>query len=309
MSARVLGLAAAVIASGSSLKAEVSVEPAEKSIRIEVNGSLFTEYHFGDVERPYFYPVIGPGGAPMTRNYPITEATEGEAEDHPHHTGLWFTHGDVNGRDFWHDNPIKHSRLIEYTSGTDEGGFTVENDWIGDDGAAIATDRRVFTVVDRGDDEAPLAQYRITITAGAEDVTFGDTKEGSMAIRLAATMRLKGEVGQGHIVNSSGDRDGDTWGKRAAWCDYYGPVNGETVGVAIFDHPDNPRHPTWWHVRDYGLFAANPFGISYFDDKPRGTGDLSLPAGESVTWTYGFYFHEGTTEEAEVGAIYDGWAH
>lgn len=121
-----------------------------------------------------------------------------------------------------------------------------------------------------------------------------------MAIRLAPTMRLKGEVGQGHIVNSEGVRDGATWGKRAAWCDYYGPVEGQVVGVAIFDHPSNPRHPTWWHVRDYGLYAANPFGIHDFEKKERGAGNLTIPAGESVTFKWRFYFHRGNEIEGKV---------
>ena len=83
-----------------------------------------------------------------------------------------------------------------------------------------------------------------------------------MAVRLNEVMRLTHgkAAGTGHIVQSTGVRDGATWGKRAEWCDYYGPVEGQVVGIAIFDHPSNPAHPTWWHVRDYGLFAANPFG-------------------------------------------------
>jgi hypothetical protein len=76
----------------------------------------------------------------------------------------------------------------------------------------------------------------------------------------------------------------DTWGKQAPWCDYSGPVDGKTLGVAIFDHPSNPRHPTWWHVRDYGLFAANPFGVHDFEKKPQGTGDLKVEAGKSITF-------------------------
>ncbi|HPY50992.1 MAG TPA: PmoA family protein, partial [Sedimentisphaerales bacterium] len=95
-------------------------------------------------------------------------------------------------------------------------------------------------------------------------------------------------------------RDGDTWAKRAAWCDYYGPVNGEVVGVAVFDHPSNPRHPTWWHVRDYGLYAANPFGIHDFEKKPAGTGNLTIPAGQSVTFKWRFYFHKGNEIEGKV---------
>ena len=105
-------------------------------------------------------------------------------------------------------------------------------------------------------------------------------------------------------MQSTGVRDADTWGKRAAWTDYSGLVNGKIVGVAIFDHPDNPRHPTWWHVRDYGLFAANPFGVHDFEKKPEGTGNLTIPAGESVTFRYRIYMHEGDEKQGDVAIQY-----
>ena len=125
-----------------------------------------------------------------------------------------------------------------------------------------------------------------------------------MAMRLAETMRLKGKVGRGHIVNSLGVTDGDTWGKRASWCDYYGLVDGKTIGVAIFDHPANPRHPTWWHVRDYGLFAANPFGVHDFESKPPQTGAMAIPAGKSLTFRYRVYIHFGDEKAGRVAERY-----
>ena len=125
-----------------------------------------------------------------------------------------------------------------------------------------------------------------------------------MAIRRAPTLRLKGAVGQGRIVNSEGVRDKATWGKRAAWVDYYGPLEGHTVGVAVFDHPKNPKHPTWWHVRDYGLFAANPWGIHHFEGAPKGTGDMKLAKGETITLRYRIYFHAGDPDQAKVAEQY-----
>ena len=126
-----------------------------------------------------------------------------------------------------------------------------------------------------------------------------------MAVRLAETMRLKGKVGHGHIVNSKGVRDEKTWGQRAEWCDYYGPVDGKTVGLAIFDHPQNPRHPTWWHVRDYGLFAANPFGQHDFESLPdKAAGNLTVAAGKSISFHYRFYLHEGDEQQAKVAEKY-----
>ncbi len=109
-------------------------------------------------------------------------------------------------------------------------------------------------------------------------------------------------------MNSEGVRDGATWGKRAAWCDYYGPVNGKIVGVAIFDHPQNPRHPTWWHVRDYGLFAANPFGLHDFENKPAGAGKFTVAAGTSVIFRYRLYIHQGEEKEAKVAEHYREYA-
>jgi hypothetical protein len=147
--------------------------------------------------------------------------------------------------------------------------------------------------------------FAITLFASNGPLTLGDTKEGTMAVRLAETMPLRGPAGSGHIVNSAGARDDATWGKRADWCDYYGPVEGRTVGLAIFDHPENPRHPTWWHVRDYGLFAANPFGRHDFEKLPNKTaGDLTVPAGQSVTFRYRFYLHEGNEQQANVAEKY-----
>ena len=85
-------------------------------------------------------------------------------------------------------------------------------------------------------------------------------------------------------------------------------MDEKVVGVAIFDHPSNPRHPTWWHARDYGLVAANPFGIHDFEKKPGGTGDLKIPAGEQRTWKYRFIFHEGGPEKAKVAELYEKFA-
>ena len=131
-----------------------------------------------------------------------------------------------------------------------------------------------------------------------------------MAIRINEALRLthgKGKPGTGRIVLSTGVQDGETWGKAAAWCDYHGPLDGKVVGIALFDHPSNPRHPTWWHVRDYGLFAANPFGAHEFEKKPAGTGDLTIPAGKSLTFKYRFYLHEGDEKQAKVAERYDAY--
>ena len=287
----------------------VRIDRAGETLKVAIDGEPFTEYHFTNAPRPYFYPVIGPTGEPVIRHWPMKEA-ENETRDHPHHRSLWFAHGDVNGHDFWGESEghgaIVHDEFLEIASGPNIGVIRSRNRWVADNGDVVCTDTRVHRFYRRP--EGRMMDFEVTIHASHGDVVLGDTKEGSMAIRLAPTMRLKGEVGAGHIVNSEGVRDGETWGKRAAWCDYYGPVKGETVGVAIFDHPKNPRHPTRWHVRDYGLFAANPFGVHYFENKPKGAGDLTIPAGESLTFRYRLFFHRGDEREARVAERYAEYA-
>jgi len=289
---------------------QISEQPDR--LRVEVDGQLFTEYRFKDVPRPYFYPLIGPGGEAMTRNWPM-KTTPNEEHDHPHHRSLWFTHGSVNGHDFWSEEKdfgkIVHDGFTEVASGKDSGVIRSRNKWAAADGKMVCTDDRTFRVYAPRRAGEQIFDYEITLHASEGELRFGDTKEGTMGVRLAETMRLKGKVGHGHIVNSAGQRDDDTWGKRADWCDYYGPVDGKTVGIAIFDHPHNPRHPTWWHVRDYGLFAANPFGQHDFEKlSDKKAGDLVVPAGQSITFRYRFYLHQGDESEAQVARRYKEYA-
>jgi len=287
----------------------VKITKQEKTLRVDINGKLFTEYCFKDVPRPYFYPVIGPTGVPIIRHWPMKEGKD-EAQDHVHHRSLWFTHGEINGHDFWGEGgksgKIVHDKFLKVTYGRDIGVIQANNKYVARDGQVICTDTRTHRFYNRPDGQ--LMDFEITIHASQGKVVMGDTKEGSMAIRVAPWLRLKGKVGKGHILNSEGHRDGQTWGKRAAWCDYYGPEKDQIVGVAIFDHPQNPKHPTWWHVRDYGLFAANPFGVHNFENKPKGVGDITIPAGESLTFKYRFYFHKGDTNQAKVAEHYREYA-
>jgi hypothetical protein len=309
-------LSAVLIGTGCAglTKEGVVVRQSGDRVRIEIERELFSEYRYQGVSRPFLYPVIGPGGMRMTRNWPMEEA-EGEAQDHPHHKSLWYSHGAVNGHDFWSESQnagrTVHVEFLELSSGREVGVIRSRNRLIAKDGTVVGTDERTLRVYNRTDHR--MFDFEVTLRASHGELTFGDTKEGTMAVRLAETMRLtpneanRGRAG-GHIVTSEGVRDGQTWGKRAAWVDYHGPVEGGIAGVAIFDHPKNPRHPTWWHVRDYGLFAANPFGIHDFEKQPAGTGDLRVPAGESVTFRYRFYIHRGDEREADVARHYEDYA-
>ncbi len=287
----------------------VTVRDGDGKVRVEINSHLFTQYFYRDVPRPYCYPLLGPDSLPMTRQWP-QEEKEGEEHDHKHHRSFWFAHGAVNGQDLWSEEPksgkTRHEGFLKLESGPRAGIIQSTNTWVAEDGTPLCTDTRKLTVYNRLPER--VFDFEITLYASHGDLTLGDTKEGTMALRLAETMRLKGKVGKGHIISSAGARDGATWGARADWVDYHGPVENQEVGAAMFDHPGNPRHPTWWHVRDYGLFAANPFGLHDFEKKPAHSGDYLVPAGQSVTFRYRVVLHHGDEKEGRIAEEYSRFA-
>lgn len=303
----------AAVGGGGDGAAGVRLYETNDVIRVELDGKLFTEYHFRDVTKPFLYPVLSAAGDHYSRRWPV-ETVPDEEHDHPHHKGLWWAHGAANGLDFWSDEPnagkTVHQSFAALTSGKDVGLLTSRNRWVAKDGKVVASDERTMRFHRPAGDERIL-DFEITVFASNGDLVLGDTKEGSMALRVAETMRVaqpKGRPGAGHMLNSAGVKDAAVWGKHAEWCDYFGPVNGHTLGVAIFDHPSNPRHPSTWHARDYGLFAVNPFGWHDFEGKPKGAGDMKIPAGQSVTFKYRFYFHPGDTAAGRVAERYAEYA-
>ena len=299
---------------------EAKLTRSDDRVRVEIGGKLFTEYIFKGAPRPYLYPVIAADGTEMMRHFPMKKGVPGEVEDHPHHRSLWFTHGAVNGVDFWAENNPQKGKIIsdavEHSTKDGVGTIRAHNRWVGPDGVVHVTDDT--TIRFRGTADARYLDYEVTLKAPADKpVVFGDTKEGSMAIRLPLWMtpshsqgKGKKHEGKGTIVNDSGQKNDETWGKRSTWVDYYAPKDGKVYGVAMFDHPSNPQHPTWWHVRSYALFAANPFGKHDFENlKTQPTaGDLTIPAGGSVTFRWRFFFHPGDEKSGRVAERYKEYA-
>ena len=130
-------------------------------------------------------------------------------------------------------------------------------------------------------------------------------KDAGLNVRVPTSMSLTD--GKGHIINSVGDRDGNTWSKAANWVDYHGPVDGEHLGVAFLNHPSSFRHPTRWHVRDYGLFTANAFGPHSLDSSAE-SGTFTLKDGENVQLRHRMIFHEGDAEAAGIADAYKAYA-
>ena len=289
--------------------AALTVWEEGQDVVIASHGEAFATVHTDAEPRPYVWPLVAPGGVEVTRNHPMG-SREGEQHDHPHHQSLWFAHGDVNGFDFWHGRDRRERIVLEATETRYLAAGVVEvassYRWQVDDGDVVLRERRVLRFEDRGDHRTVDAT--ITLQASDGDVTFGDTKEGTFALRLHPALRVEGEVATGALTNSEGDAGKAAWGKRARWLHDQGPVDGEPVGVAIFDHPENLRHPTWWHARTYGLVAANPFGVHDFERKPDGAGDLVLAQGEALTLRYRVVVHRGAWAAERVEQAWRRWA-
>jgi len=288
---------------------DISIVRENGKLIIRAGDDLFTQYIYKDEKRskPVLYPVIGPLETPLTRKYPLEEKSEGEESDHPHHASLWYTHGDVNGVDFWaigkNKGKIIHQEFLEIKGNS----FTSSNFWKDGEGKTICQDQRTLSFYEFDQNERAI-DIEITLMATVEDLVLGDTKEGSMGIRMAPEFRLRGKVARGSCLNSEGIVGKSIWGKRASWVSYWAKFDKQNMAISIFDHPSNPRHPTWWHARDYGLVAANPFGQHDFERKPKGTGDMKLSLGEKVSFKYGFLFHLGDPLDSNVAQKYLEWS-
>lgn len=286
--------------------AEITVDKSDNGAVVKIDGQRFTEYVAKSGTKPILWPVIGPTGKAMTRSWPMNaDAPPSEKRDHPHHRSFWFTHGEVNGVDFWSEGKnagrIVHREFARLASQPTPTIIAI-NDWQDRDGKKVCEERQTITF--GADDGRRWIDFTTAVTASEGPLTFGDTKEGSFGVRVAGTMKVDAKQG-GKIVNSEGQTDGGAWGKPAAWVDYHGPVEGETLGIAILDHPSNFRHPTPWHVRTYGLFAANPFGLHDFAGGDKNVdGKHAIAQGETLTLRYRVVLHKGDEKEGRVAEAF-----
>jgi len=280
-------------------------DDGKETVDFFINEQLFTTYHYsGKVVRPYLNPVIGPEGKSVVRK----PASSGNPEkfDHIHHRGIWVAHGDVNGTDNWSEEEghggTVCKKFLEITSGPVFGKLHSLNDWVNNKGKKILEEERIITVYNLPE-HARIIDHKIILRASEGEVVFKDTKEsGLLSVRVAPSMEVRNT---GKFENSYGGvNEEECWGKRANWCDYYGKVDNVLVGVSIFDHLDNLRYPTWWHIRNYGLMTANFFGLSDFYGDKKISGTYILPAYQELKLYYRIYIHSGDTQTAKVREKY-----
>ncbi len=286
--------------------AEAMTIKEEKPGVLSINSPsrMITQYHTGsDLKehiKPYLYPLMS-HGVSMTRGYPM-DKHEGEATDHPHHTGVYFAYGEVNKKDYWSKVPIEHKKFIARSGGPVYAHIVAENNW-GPDLAEVQ-DIRTY---DAGEDV--VMDWEMTLTAANGPVELTKTKEGGFGLRVTTaltsvdpgkTRDKQKDRGEGQMVDALGNKGEPAIREHAAsWADNFGVVNGKPVGVAIMNHPTSWRYPTNWHVRAYGLFCANPWMVQ---------GDQHMNKGDSFTLKFRLYVHGGDPTAGKVAEVYNGYA-
>ena len=313
---------------------QLTENKAGKRVDVTVDGKPFTSYIYPDeVKKPVLYPIRTSEGTLITRGWPL-EPRPGERVDHPHHVGLWFNYGDVNGHDFWnnsndtggHKGPfgtIRHRSVDKMTSGNDRAELQVTSEWQKPDGTPLLqeTTRYIFS----GEGKARIIDRITTLKALQEDVLFRDNKEGLLALRVArelehfstqpelftdasgkatAVPKMNNDGVTGRYESSEGLSGDSVWGTRARWVNLNGKIVQEPVSVVIMDNPQNTGFPTYWHARGYGLFGANSLGQKAMSNGAEEL-NFKLPAGESVTFRHRVLVHSGSNLSAtEADAAY-----
>lgn len=295
---------------------ELREEPGARRVDVTVDGKPFTAYIWPErLKKPVLYPIRTARGTLVTRGFPM-DPRPGERVDHPHHVGLWFNYGDVNGVDFWNNSDalpaeqqakmgrILHRRVVSATGGKGRGELVVEADWQMPDGTTALRERTRF--VFQADGASRGIERTTELKAQAQTVRFPDNKEGTIGMRVARALEepsdkpevftdasgkptavpaLNNAGVNGLYTSSEGITGGAVWGTRGRWMALAGKVEGEDVVLLMVDHPENPGYPTYWHARGYGLFAANPLGQAALSGGKQ-TLNFALAPGQSASFRY-----------------------
>lgn len=264
------------------------VPQAYEQASFQRDGAEITRYHFGPgLNRPFLFPVIGPSGRSLTRmGHPH------DPQGHSHHNSVWMSHFDVGDVDFWGDRRlgvIRHKRIISYEDEGERSSITAENEWVDKDGKVLLNEtRRVSVVLLEGKEW--LLVIDSALSARDKPVTLGKTPFGLLGVRMAKTIGV--HDGGGRIRNSEGGvNEKEILWKRARWVDYSGAIeNGRIEGITLFDHPGNPNHPSYFHVRNDGWMGA-----SLTFDGPR-----EITPDQPLRVRYELYVHSEMKAPAQI---------
>lgn len=337
MRCRLLSVVALVALPAFADADDVSIVVGKETIEFKSGSAVVAKYAIAEtVAKPYLYPVFAPNGTPLTRGYPVEKAPGDATTDHVHQKSVWFCHGDVipegielktksankadKGVDFWSEAKDKDGKPRHGTIKVTKVGKPVQhaknhasietsNDWITPDGVKIMEEVRTVHFMDTK--EGRTFGFEITLKASVCPITFGDTKEGSFGIRVNDAFRPSQKDGavvttaDGKTVTAPAKDNLPIWGHPTAWIDYSAKFNDKEAGIAVFDHPKNP--PANWHVRAYGLNAANPFGRDHsgFPSQKGKTELFKIEKGGELKLKYAVYAHDGDVKTGKVAEAFE----
>jgi len=265
-------------------------------VSFQHDGIELTRYHFGpDLHRPFLFPVIGSSGRSLTRmGHPH------DPESHSHHNSVWISHNDVDGVSFWSDRgggKIRHKRIVKFEDGPESASITTANEWVTGQGKVLLFETRKITALALDNGEW-LMIIDLEFKAKDRTVTLGKTPFGMIGVRMAKTIGVND--GGGMIRNSEGAvNEKEVFWKRARWVDYSGPITDDKLeGVTLFDHPQNPNFPSYFHVRNDGWMGA-----SLTFDRPRKT-DSAKP----LHLRYGLHIHRDVKTKKAIEAAWKWFA-
>lgn len=312
----------------------VVVKPSKRGplgdVVIEIDGKHFTslinKVRVLDIGKPAFWPIYSAKGTMVTRAWPMITNVSGEQEDHPHHTGLYMTHGvitagDVKDLNFWAGRyggeRIRPIEVRKIQSGKDYGLLETVSLWESPETGPIL--EQIQKNIFRYDKNSRIIDFDVTLKALDKKVTFEDTKEGAIGIRVPREMTEKPTkkefidkeiekakakiVGTAEYMNAEGlITEKNVWGKPSKWVALQGSINNEPVCIALMFSPDCHNSPPFWHARGYGLFAANPFsGRAMYSNYKQEPSTTVIEPGNSIRLKYRFLVYTGklTKEELE----------
>jgi hypothetical protein len=328
----------AAASSAAAQEVQVIARPTEQRVDVLVGGQPFTSYVYpASLKKPVLFPLRTATGTIVTRGYPL-DPRPGERVDHPHHAGLWFNYGNVNGLDFWNNSTaikpedaakmgtILHRSVDGTTSGQGEGSLDVTTEWVDSRGTPLLREAAHFVFRATGDLRS--IERVTTLTALKEPVVFNDDKEGLIGMRVARGLEQPSTTPEkftdasgratavavldntgvtGRYLSSEGKEGDAVWGTRGRWATLSGVVNGERVRIAMLDHPRNPGFPTYWHARGYGLFAANPLGQKIFSNGKEQM-NFRLAPGQSTTFRHQVLIMTGAAAAQDIEPYYQAFA-
>ncbi|MCH9653615.1 MAG: PmoA family protein [Planctomycetes bacterium] len=256
-------------------------------------------HHDPQYSRPFFYPLTGPAGIPLTRiGHP-------GAPNHDHHRSVWFAHHKVLGINFWAENTgakIIQKRWLSIDERDDEAILAVELEWFdGHDPTPLLRQESISAIRTNNSDELFL-ELQSTFYPTAESLEFQKTNFGFLAVRVAKS--ISSFFGGGTITNSRQQVDEkNIFGKPAEWMDYSGPVAPDVKeGITYYYHPSNSssgaQDTVCWHVREDGWMGASPCMF----------GALETTRKAPLTFRFLLQAHAGELDHTRAQKIYQEFA-